>query len=137
MVNDKQHGAVMQTNEIDSRLKLILSAQVDKLDELEKVWMSGYAHGQQNQSDELNPFPEKTVEHNYWAEGFEAGEFGDEPLFPQYISILTEEATSEKDPQVEDRKKFHLTKVDGLLATTGVTVATASMVAAALINFMA
>ena len=127
----------MQTNEIDARLKLILSAQVDTLDELEKVWMSGYAHGQQDKSDDLNPFPENTVEYNYWAEGFEAGEFGEAPLFPQYISILTEETSSHNTPEVEKRKKFHLDKVDRLLATAGVTVATASLVTAVLINFMA
>ena len=33
----------MDQKDVDARLKLILSAQVDKLDELEKVWMSGYA----------------------------------------------------------------------------------------------
>ncbi len=127
----------MYTNEIDSRLKLILSAQADMLDELEKVWMSGYAHGKQNQSEDSNPFPENTIEGNYWAEGFEAGEFGDEPLFPQYISLLSEELATENAPEIENRKRFHLDKIDGLLATTGVTVAAASLVAAALINFMA
>ncbi|WP_157966634.1 hypothetical protein [Fastidiosibacter lacustris] len=127
----------MHTNEIDSRLKLILSAQVDTLDELEKIWMFGYVHGKKNKSETLNPFPVNTIEHNYWAEGFEAGEFNEPPLFPQYISILSEIAESDDALEVQTRKKYHLDKVDRLLATAGVSVATASMVAAALINFMA
>ena len=131
----------MQTNEVDARLKLILSAQTDSLDELEKVWMLGYDSGQKSASIKANPFPKDTIEHSYWAEGFEAGEFGEEPLFPEYISILSDiegvDKQSSASVSLEQRKRFHLNKVDKLLATTGVSVATASMVAAALINFVA
>ena len=125
----------MNTNEVDARLKLILSAQTDSLDELEKIWMLGYVNGKENTSSKGNPFPAETVEHNYWAEGFEAGEFGETPLFPEYISILPQE--NEENNALEQRKRFHLNKADKLLATTGAGVATASMVAATLISFAA
>jgi len=126
----------MDQKDVDARLKLILSAQVDKLDELEKVWMSGYAHGVQGEPDGNNPFPDSTVEHSYWLEGYQSGEYGEKPLFPEYISVLADHLEG-KGGELEERKRFHLNKVDRLLAGTGVSVATASMVAAALINFVA
>ncbi|WP_119344051.1 hypothetical protein [Facilibium subflavum] len=126
----------MEQQEMDARLKLILTAQIDKLDELEKVWMYGYAHGKADKPDTDNPFPQNTVEYNYWLEGFESGEYGEEPLFPEYISILAE-TSNENDETIQKRKRFHLDKIDKLIAGTGIGVATASMVAAALINFVA
>ncbi|MFZ9035465.1 MAG: hypothetical protein ACO2ZM_05050 [Francisellaceae bacterium] len=126
-----------QVNDIDGRLKLILSAQIDKLDELEKIWMHGYAHGQKDKEEADNPFPENTVEHNYWLEGFEAGEYDETPLFPEYISELAAMEDEEIQPEIIERKRFHLDKVDKLIASAGMGIATTSMVAAVLLSFMA
>lgn len=125
----------MDNQQVDGRLRLILSAQVDTLDELEKIWMAGYAHGKHNESESKNPFPTTTVEHRYWAEGYESGTYGEAPLFPEYISTLSQ--TPDHAEATENRKRFHVNKVDKLIAGSSIGVATASMIAAALINFVA
>ncbi len=64
-------------------LNLILHQQLATLS-LEACWMEGYYYGQQGADESLNPFKHDTVEHQYCSDGWWAGFYNEEALFPDH-----------------------------------------------------
>ena len=75
----------------DSHLKMVLSIQSPSL---EVAWMEGYAYGQNDFKDSVNPYQQETTVYQYWSEGWEAGFYGEEAMFPEY-AIEIESKTEE------------------------------------------
>ncbi len=109
----------------DSNLALLFNSQVFSL---ETTWMEGYAYGEQGTSNQFNPFKFDQQGHAYWSEGWEAGFYGEAPLFPEHVVEI--------DPMVnlvaKDRgqePKFNVFEkwLYGVGATVGVVAIAASM----------
>ena len=64
-------------------LNLILHQQLASIS-LEACWMEGYYYGKQGADESLNPFKANTSEHQYYSEGWWAGFYNEEALFPDY-----------------------------------------------------
>ena len=66
----------------NSEAKLILSTQTH---DVALVWMEGYAHGlKDDKSIAKNPYPIKSQAYEDWQNGYEAGFYGEEALYPNY-----------------------------------------------------
>ena len=66
----------------NSEAKLILSTQTH---DVALVWMEGYAHGlKDDKSITENPYPIKSQAYEDWQNGYEAGFYGEEALYPNY-----------------------------------------------------
>ncbi len=70
-----------KNKEIDSHLKMVLSIQSPSL---EVAWMEGYVYGQNDFKDSANPYHNGSTIYQYWNEGWEAGFYGEEALYPEY-----------------------------------------------------
>lgn len=51
---------------------------------LESCWMEGYYYAETGHEESKNPFQHDTIEHKYYSEGWWAGFYNEDPLFPEY-----------------------------------------------------
>jgi hypothetical protein len=94
----------MQKHKLQPELALILSKQTF---ELEVTWMEGFSHGKLDLADNFNPYTRGTREHYYWSEGWEAGFYNQEPLFPEFSVDLDPviQLTAKRDGANKSDKK--------------------------------
>ena len=111
----------MQNNNLQPELTLILNKQTF---DLEVVWMEGYAHGDINLPETFNPYSQESSEYYYWSEGWEAGFYGDEPLFPEY-QVDLDYITKLSSEGVTGKK--NLNNLDNWLLGCGAIVGTVAL----------
>lgn len=51
---------------------------------LESCWMEGYYYASIGHDESKNPFKHNTIEHKYYSDGWWAGFYNEEPLFPEF-----------------------------------------------------
>lgn len=86
----------MTEKENDSHLKMFISIQSPSL---EVAWMEGYAYGENDFKDSVNPYQQASTVYQYWSEGWEAGFYGEQAMFPEY-AIEIEPKTEELSENV-------------------------------------
>jgi hypothetical protein len=118
----------MQKHKLQPELALILSKQTF---ELEVIWMDGFAHGQLDLADNFNPYAGGTRERYYWSEGWEAGFYGQEPLFPDFSIDLDSviQLTAKRDDRSKGTKKM-----DNWMFGLGAVVGTMALFSAIMID---
>ena len=112
----------------DSCLKLFVNAQSQSL---EVAWMEGYASGQGDYKYTANPYQEGTQASQYWNEGWDAGFYGETPLFPQYaVSVEAPENEQTCEQQLEDGSTGNMRKwlYSASLACASLAVFTTSII---------
>lgn len=95
---------------------------------LEDCYVFGYQCAQNEVNEEENPFRDGTQEHEYWAEGWWAGFYGEEPIFDVNSGLAEDEMTENAAANDQSYHYFHFSesflatviKITGALAATAV-----------------
>lgn len=107
----------------DGDLKLILATQTHKQD-LDVIWMEGYAHGSDELTDQDNPYPKHSREAQFWDEGWVAAFYEENPLFPEQevepVHIYSEDVAAANDKMPAWKKAIQDSKA--WIAAAGVGV---------------
>ena len=67
----------------DGYLKMVFKAQT-RAHSLEYCWSEGYSLGYNNQEETNNPYDQSSKKHQYWKDGWWAGFYREDHLFPQF-----------------------------------------------------
>ena len=68
-------------------LKFILATQAGS-SSLEEAWMEGYAMAQAELDTSKNPLLRSSSEYEFWSEGYMAGFYNEEALFPEHAVYI-------------------------------------------------
>lgn len=117
----------MSENEILPHLKLRMNIQHP---DFEDCYLDGYDSALNDMTEEANPFPIGSNEHQYWVDGWWDGFYGEEALFSKE---KLEDKEGFKEEAANDTyfqsitSLFNETLVSNILKITGIIAATAVM----------
>lgn len=69
---------------MNKELNLLLHMKHQGAHTLEECWMEGFHQASVEMGEEFNPYSKGSREADHWAQGWYAGFYGEEALYPEY-----------------------------------------------------